>query len=659
MTDQNPVLQRLMGKKQNITAMLSPWLQRSLGDSLPTARLSGTNSLDVKRVLITQKLPLVINKKSLDTGQDRYTNFDRLLHKRYQLGSEFSSVLTGFSKDQKSWGELERVFPNEAGREDSIRPQTGEMRRGTVIQRMEKLPKIGESVSGGRQTLTGRENLGTARDVKSQRAVVTPGQRLYTRVSELTNSNQEFTQERDQVEDKTDRELVDKGAPEPQQDFKGSPKPTPTETETAPNSVQEADRKGQPEAAISTSEQGNAPALPLAVLRTKPEPSHDNTVEPLPAAVPVKKSAEQVHPPKALPVVKSQQPAVQPLQKQSRPAQVVQRDLDKTSEIPKDTLRQNQASSIVQPLSPESESANEELPELLPLYSPEMTPDIKTGTEVEPHAVVPTLLETQVLKRVQDGQKLPRTDIARSTSQKPAASAQPDAKLPLVQRDKYSIKPKIAPTEGDIARDRGSIKTQEMLQTSRVPVYPTDSFRTEKLSPQKSEASDLQNHFEENLPRVISHLPSPSSLQAPAVHDEGRDKQPAQEIIHQEQQPPIKPVMDEFLPLRAERMWSRESMIEVPTQPVPPLQEPIIPQATPSHEAVLQTEHKKRHTANRESPRQRTAAPITASAAIVQRIEDKGEETGKTEPDYDRLAEEVFPYLKRLLEIERERLLGR
>jgi len=162
--------------------MFTSWLRTTLRQSSP-----GKNKPGALSFLPGRRQNLTVTQKKSDIIQrQQYDSFSKHVVQKYQHAKELIPLVSKMERGEGFWGELERIFPNSGsdGYEEPAKP--GELRRGTVIQKMNMFPKPGQTIADFKQQ--SEPNLTRPRKKEAEsikKPAITPGQRLFSRVTEV------------------------------------------------------------------------------------------------------------------------------------------------------------------------------------------------------------------------------------------------------------------------------------------------------------------------------------------------------------------------------------------------------------------------------------------------------------------------------------------
>lgn len=657
MSEQNPMVDRLVKQKQHISTMLPSWLMGTIKHrEISGSEIAHSLSAGVKDLLITQKRPFIQTQRAAVLPTDRYSSFEKLVLQKYTLAEEFASSIASLSRGAKSWGEVDRIFPGMARKEQEERAQPGEMKRGTVIHRMEKLPKNGETMPPSK---TQSDVVDTQRQRQSKRPTkvdIAPGQRLFTHVHEITGTRPPVEEEIEQ--------------PKPEVAFPASLSPVEKDVTSEVSSeelIENIVLPDQRETGLTETEDDSAqqglpqkqkPETSLPLVKQSPQ-IRSEPVKDLPVAVPLKKPAVEKMPlPRAKPVENNRRISAVPPASQPSTSPSVQRQTDSDDTFAEKLPDTKPSAVIFDQPSPESPKPTEGSSVI---KSVGMEPPGQVGAEKEGSTPVDAGshdLKPLLLQHRESGMGLLHTDAETSAILKMSSQGPKESQPPIIRREKYLF---TSPTSSDPSIDHANRQAgfQELGFTRE---YTTSEPLQEEIvnkDPKQIAGTEAPKTFADktSVPSIPPAQPQPHRL-AVDFQPPGSDTLPDNESTRYNSSQDF-PGVKIHLPLRMEtprqQVETAQSMQEVLTRPQ--VFEPVVP--TKKEDPVLLNEQKRRQPSKAAETGSRSSIKTNSSPQVVQRNLESNPEPVPQELDYDRLAEDVFPYIKHLIEIERERSLGR
>ena len=648
MAEQNLVVERLKERRNGSTGMLTGWLRDLVSrHAAPGAAVIPYVPFRTPFRPLTQKATTSGEQGSNLVHRQMFDGFARSVAQKFEETKAlvpYVSKITG--EKTKAWGEVERVFSG--AQSGSIRHeeplQPGEMRSGTVIQKFDMFPKPGQPVESFKAQSTPSTSRTRTKETAPPKKGVTPGQRLFSRVTEITPNKPYEPQSEaaaDEVEEPEKTSLHPVEQPDVQPAY---PEPSPADAEPElpmpARPVQQTPVGDEPENLLEAKPQkpSDSPVeMPLHQTPGREEPvkpenreaKQEETREKPPIAVPkaqpvVKPVDEKL--PKALPVrkVSDQQEKVHrtlpvtakpnriPLQTRQSPmtSRVVQRSTDlpetsvqKESALPE--IGEEQKTASVQQIMPPMPEADALMPRLQfeqPASGQESQSAI-TGVEMP--------LRRVVQQRQQASKGLVHS--TKAVQMKPVAQQPPmvqQLQSPLISPQKYKM---------ELNTSNFDVPGEEVSQ-SDVSALPL-SFNLSRNLPAGWQARTTSSHPTMPQQKMLSNLPAPereaeNRLSPSLMQNDLTRIQPSQmqsQLINQES----------FVMLNPKRQPQISTSREMQRGAI---------SATAQSNNVVQ-----RSGASPEQPEPPASAPPT---------------------DLGKLADDVLPYVKRLLEIERERTRG-
>ena len=188
MADPNPVIQHLEEQDKRSTAMIAPWLrdlssQKSSSDNPPTHDASSKTSF----LLSVQNLNFFNKKKHALVQPQNINSFVNIVAKKYEGVKEMIPLSKKLSLEKGEWRELERVFPTTAGFSNAEEPlQPGELRSGSIIQKFVPPVKSDKTSSTANKSNEQTQERQHQKEFISKNSPSTAGQRLFSKVVEIT-----------------------------------------------------------------------------------------------------------------------------------------------------------------------------------------------------------------------------------------------------------------------------------------------------------------------------------------------------------------------------------------------------------------------------------------------------------------------------------------
>jgi hypothetical protein len=659
MTLSEPLIQRLQNQRQRAGRMLTPGLKHPAGTGI-TPRLSPVLSGfgGSKYRKIGESLLSISGKKLGKLQPDSIDTLSSSLPQKFSNNRSLLHIQPQTNTGKNVWSEVEKVFPSQtAAGTPETPPQPGEMRQGSIIQKFEMTPRPGQSIDAFKKQVENAPKQVPAREPAAKKKLAT-NYRLFSRVEEIpdkqrpidsTPSAEPPTAASNNGPESASPPVASSSPVVQRQPEKTGPLkadlpsvPSVKQTPLPENTAEDINAHRSTRAITSTSQDAKEtqpPSLPLAKSSQRKTTAETKIVQDNEKKVPSALS----HPKQALQENRSEIPPTQnasvlpvlqatpATRKNSLAGPQIPRAMSASPQIAQrqpekpEALSNTAGSSPItdpakfepekterlgtQPEGPTS-SPNSFVPDerkpIFPAFSQSKKETDSTGkaavsSPVSPSVPsVPATVETPLKKYMARRAQPTQARFLNPEQMKPLVSSpKPAVAHPaLVQRQKDTSHPH------ENSQPSGPVTAQHLPAKLPLPLPQTTSAKSADLTLVRNTSS--ASSFAASKPNAISAINTP----APTVPQ---------------------PVLMPSLPAR-------------PAEPYSPVQPVIAPTSTTA------------------------PAPAPGSAAnIVQRTEDKPEaatqpdkknEDGQTSMDLDRLARDVMPRVKRILEIELERQAG-
>ncbi len=518
------------------------------------------------------------------------------------------------------WSEVETVFPVAQG-ESEPAPREGELRQGSIIPRMPTFPKPGEDLQAFREKVERRPKT-SAPAVEPSKPHLSPNARLFSRVQEF----------------QTKTAAEDLATP-PVSDDTLAPSPVPEKARRQKDIEQKppAEPSMQPVKEEITVRRAAAPAVPAP----PPAKVSSQQLPPRETPVPTQPETHQVQPPSRLPEKRTVRPAKTP-EKKTAPLPEA-----KPSALPRQKAKE---APLVRPLAskkkPPAEAAT-------PAPIPEAPAPQKPSIVKPSRAAVPAPTEPE--------KDVPHLESAAPASMPDLAGVNP---------------PPVSPETGILPAFEAPVRTS--AEYRRQAPARVRSLDAEKLKPQ---VGRLVQHQPQKplIPPQKYHAASPAAIhRQPAESPAGElphpapienPEKPSDSIVRPQAQLP-KPEVTSLRPSPSPAARpvpmalaypprpaaSKENAQVVPTPAGPPIgtsqqssQAPATINRSPDAANVIQ----------RKWPENEGGAAPSTGGGGGAAPADSGGAGAAAGTDLAQLAEDVFPYVKRLIEIESDRLATR
>ena len=627
----NPIANRIKGHRQQVRGMLTPGLSGAASGG-NSSRARFTHFGVGKAKLAATKMRFLDHRRMGKVQSESTKTFSETIPQKFQQAQTLLRINPRMSRETSIWSEIDQTLPAQGGSTYEEPAQPGELRAGSVIQKFSMFPKEGQSIESFKEQAKSLPKPPSRQPAPRPKPAVTPKSRLFSRVQEVPPSQPA------KKADETPKRPPEKPA---------SVKPETVQRQTDPVSP--------PPKRDAPAPQPKTPPVPEP--ETKPEPVQEETSqEPVakeekrPAAKPVGK----VSPPSELPLKK----VAKPVKKATKTAPpTVQRKVD-TKSTPPAAQPKAEAKPVAKPAQPKAEpkqtpppvkqpplvktekpaakkqslaEPTKETPESPPQAQKAAPPEKDSAVEaVEPRAKetppappaeMPLRKNIQARREAPKAIKALRPETIKPAEQKPIMAPPP---RPLISRRKYTRDEKPA-----------ELAPEPALQQQRSPAPETPS------------APELPEGFGEMDSLLRERTGQKSAQTAPQAAEPVRDGR--QQL----------PMALAKLPHIAQQAAPQAPP---PENQLPPELRMMQPAKAPRQEEQRPEQRTLPTQADRPGRRLTTTSSIS-SQQVVQRQQDddtsESESTATPPPNLDELAEEVLPYVKRILEIESERTPGR
>jgi hypothetical protein len=649
LTEQNLVIERLKERKNRSTGMLTGWLHDLVSrHAAPGATVVPYVPFRTPFRPLTQKTAASGEQSSNLVHRQLFSGFARSVAQKFEDVKTlvpYVSKITG--EKMKTWDEVERVFPGAAlsgssRHEEPLQP--GEMRSGTVIQKFDMFPKPGQPIESFKAQSTQTTSRTRTKEAAPQKKALTPGQRLFSRVTEITpnksyESQSEIADEFEEPETTLPQPFEQ---PEHQTVF---PEPSQAEVEPEPRLMENEPELQTPDEPVK---QALAKEVSENITEPKPPKPSDSPVEmPLhrapgreePARPEKREAKKEESREKPLIAVSKAQPVAPlageklpkaiPVRKESERQEKVHRALPATGKTERIPLHAHQSpitSRVVQrsPDFPDTPVQKELMP-------PETGEEQKT---ISAQQMMPTLTETDI-----SFSSMPRIQGEKSGEDQESRSSVTDVEMPLrkvVQRRQQVSRGLVQATKG--VQLAPAAQQPPLVQHAQSPLFSPQKYQMElntgrfdAQGEEKTESSVSALPLSFNYPR---NLPASSQERAASfnanIPERDAENRPAPSMMQ-----------NDLSVLQPSQMQS---------QPITP-------------ESFVMLNQKRQPQISTSGEMQRGATSASAqSNNVVQRVGASPEQPATPPPtpptDLGQLADDVLPFVKRLLEIERERTRG-
>lgn len=651
MTSQSPLIQRLKTHQVNTRRMLAPGLkdlarqQRSISPVL-----DGWGSQ--KYAAFARNMRFLSEERLGHLTPEKINLIGRDLPARFSDPAKLLHIHPPTARENSIWSDVEKTLPSSAGQvgaDVQAPPDPGTLRQGSIIQRFRTVPKPGQSFESFKEQIQSRAALPKPAAAPPPRPRPKPGEpvRRYSRIEEITGKEPPApTEPSAQPPDTVQRQM------EPAPGLKpGADEPLLRTSEPAPELPRQAadvpsveplradslDNQQPDQAVAQTAKLAALPSVeqPKADISDRPD-SHPVLAMPVKAAHLPKQPQERALPKSEAPstVVKLAQPVAR---NQTRISRQPEAQMPRAMPAPKESAPTPKSSSLSRATSRPEQAA--------PRFA-----------QPAPGPSAP--LATATVQRQEEPDAIPQ-------AQPPSEAASPAGQ---VEAPAKTISPEVGATPQSTETLPDSPRQPESLPLLRLAQRKAAPEQIRFVTP-KVAKPDVQRPtlIQRNLPRIgrgqpiraASPAPVPDRVQSlppqPLVRSAADGGSPAPRVggdttsSVQKMEMPVARTVEKPAPLA--RVVPPASL--PPAAPLPPAQnnQPQSSAAPPAPAIASAASNVVQRLWEGHSP------PASQSGGSTGSASESGAESGAG-LDLDKLAEQVFPIVKRLIEIESERSSG-
>jgi len=653
--------------------MLTPGLKKTRENQQAGSLLSGFTLFGGGKYRLAARKMRVLEESKLNRLRpNALKNFSHDIPAKFQGVKHLIHFKPASYRESSIWSEINRVLPNQAGSRPEIPSRPGELRPGSIIQKMLMTPQPGQSVESFREQL---QQLGPSatRQRPPQKPRLDPGSRLFSRVQEISGQAQppegSIPERLETRAEPTAPELKPTLSSRDTIQRQAESLPPQKPAETARD--QRAGLPGKPvEGAEIEPSAPVEPPIPAEVrepaegpeTRGAPPPSTQpgylaRPIKAPPQAGPVLRALPKARPasrpettlPSAIPPAISSRPAT---------ASVAQRQPDTTAKTPtskpKPTPSVPERPPTIQrqrPLPPQKVDAGLQADSetaALPESRMDSTESIQTPS---PRPTIPTRTEAGPV-RTKEVPAVPHRIPTTEPDLIPAA-VEDQAPAPLEMPLAKAIESRV-----QTGKAIKALEPEIMTPRRKLPITPKSEGLLDLVAKYQ-----LKRAPEDRPPGRVSISPSEFETlvreRAALKFADADFKVP--QPIQEESAGGTLPTLGEPLPMSLAQMPQTErpspasrqpfqsTTVETSPQVIQPRPQ-VVPESAPRATSAVQT------TQTPTVQRLPDEPAVTSPVETVRRIEEPEEGGELTSPDLDQLAEDVLPYVKRILEIEAERL---
>ncbi|MBI9043737.1 MAG: hypothetical protein JEZ06_04580 [Anaerolineaceae bacterium] len=705
MSVNNQIINRLNSRRKRINRMVMPWT-RSLAALKQPGKDQGKIDMPpgIRYKKAAQKMQVLDKSRMGDIQAEKIKTTGEAITRKFENVQKLIHFSPKITRDSTIWSEMERVYPQTFAAQEEPPAQPGELRRGSVIQKMEMLPREGQSLSAFKDQARGLAKMPKKKQ-PAQKPKLAPRDRMFSRVQEISPDQPGVEQKPEEIikpaspplhqqppiiQREMDRPVVIKPEIKKVEPVKHEPgivsepiqdivsKPTKKEEKSAATKpiVQKEELKpvvAKPVVPKKVEKKPIAkPVLKAIAVEQKKEPERVVSEKKLQPNIPqqIEKKIEQDHhisgisttPVESSPFAdkKADPPSVE----QTKPLKDASPIEDQPKKAPlvlaaKPVIKTEKPTSLVKKAQPIKRTPK---------------PIVKATAKVstEPARVVQRDAEPTVKPKAQQkplGTKkaLPVDEKKTKTTAPPTLKEQPAREIkPQVEKEIPEVETTVQRKPEKKAAEMPLKKRVEKHKKTVETLKTTDHLNIEKNKPSLISKPKIGL----DLVKKFKIQPRPSETEAISPQKQSSEKPredptSMDEMLRKLQIPSAPGAKKDDLPLQMPMEWAGPSKQDL-RKPVQKERPPVEPQKIPMELARVkppeQRQEEKQEKQKAEVPSQSeiavAAEPSKTPVNIVQRLAEEPEQSvEKSSPaiDLEKIAEEVFPLVKRILEIESER----
>ena len=695
----NPIINRIKGHKQQVKGMLTPGLRASSAGS-QTGNLSAlfTHFSVGKAKEASSKMRILDHRKMGKMQAETGKAFFEAIPEKFQNVQSLLHLNPNVSRENNIWQEIDKTLPSQGSTQYEEPLEPGEMRAGSVIQKFSMFPKEGQSIESFKKQAQSLPKPSAKRRSVAQKPKVDPRSRLFSRVQEVSASQPptEVTERPPEkpapAKDNTIQRQVDTAPQPPAQK-------TPTVSdvvEKAPPPPSQPPAIKQPAKPVSLSPKADAPKAQATAQKTEPAPqlALKKVAQVKPARTAEKKETQ---PEKDVPALKDE-----PLTKETQPAPQAKSAPQKAHAATQEPEAAPQARIAVQKTVPQKKESVRlkakaisvpKKPVQLKPATVQRQVDVPAKAAVKASSPAPTRQERPLAP---PSSKMQKASVERKPDAPPVEFPQQqqepvrESKAPLAPIEKTPEKtdaPFVPPTQ-EVKQTQAETTSPEMPLRKKIQARQTapkaiKALRPEKLiSPKspplmKAPLRPLVSREKYSRAEKPAEPGQESAMQMPRTPEPSAPSALPAEFAAFESMVGARPSMPQAPPSVPSQVSSQSAPLSQAPPPMALAKTPRIVQTVPDaveeqkQAALLEQQKEQLPPASREpsitlpdSSRQLLTSKVSASGnSVVQRqpaeaTSDDTQSEKERAPNLDQLAEDVLPFVKRILEIESERIPG-
>jgi hypothetical protein len=661
MASTNLVISRLQEQRSRIHNMLSPGLQRQLGDSSHAPLSPVAPEFAGRKFQLAAKKMRVLEPRRLGQFQpESVIPLNTEIQNKFREPQKLIHIHPQRSRDTSIWSSVDTPLPGTTVSEGPAEP--GVLRQGSIIQKMSTTPKPGQSLESFKQQIQSQSQHSQPK-AAAKRPAIDANARRFSRIQEIS------------PEQKTKAPKVNAASTVPE-----VPEPPVGQTAVEPETAVPQPESTPEESALSP-EKTEATQKPKAE-PPKAKPSVQRQVDQTPEELPLPRSG--IEPPASKPSEEPAEKVVRPEEQEETPAAKAE---DKAATQPGQVSSETPE---IRQLAPEVLQDKESAPEMAeqpPAESRMAASSQAPADEVQPpKAAIPVKKEPSTPKTEFPLKKAlpPKKEEPTITSPTARVQRQPEESVPsaqvLVVKDERAEFDEVSSTPTEVVEtgsqmpDQPEAESQLPSENPEMPLQHQITYR--QKAPKAVRAIEPEQLKPSVAPMLIHRVDEPLFMpvkhRSDATVDQRTETPSPSQFLSQTRtersvsalrEPQALP-MD--LPYEVAPQTSSVSRLSMPVVLTPPesdttrkMQQPEQPTAPIQSDVTQQ---------------QPTVTGQSKASNVVQRLweehkelrgrrvgsQSSSQQSDRSEAeqsvfDLEALAEDVFPYVKRILEIEANR----
>lgn len=189
----NQVVSRLQQQRSRIQGMLSPG-RKDLSGGIHAPLSPVSSDFAGRKFLLAAKKMRVLGDNKISSMFSRSErSLSTEIADKFQGVENIIHINTKTIRDGGIWPDVETTLPGSSKSvQHSARPEAGgTLQQGSVIQKFSTIPKPGQPLESFRQQIESQPRPARPSAVQPRKAVISPGDRLFSRIQEITPSQKE------------------------------------------------------------------------------------------------------------------------------------------------------------------------------------------------------------------------------------------------------------------------------------------------------------------------------------------------------------------------------------------------------------------------------------------------------------------------------------